>query len=160
MPEKRISFLLNALVKEMNSQADSLLRARYSITYSQFLFLQVLAEATQLDVTRLAEALGVTKAAVSKRLEWFTERQLVMTTHDPQNGKRVLISLTPQGELLARESGDYLEARFMVAITETPNIDFPRLNNDVHSLLINLQSHKSHSPQQRAEGPVSLRPNV
>jgi DNA-binding MarR family transcriptional regulator len=160
MPEKRISFLLNALVKEMNNQADALLRTTFSITYSQFLFLQVLAEANQLDVTRLAEALGVTTPAVSKRLEWFTERQLVKTDQDPQNGKRVLVSLTPQGESLAQGSGDYLDREFMVAITETPNIDFPRLNSDVQNLLTNLQAHKSYRPGQPSEGHVALRPKV
>ncbi len=147
MPEKRISFLLNALVTKMNTQADFLLRATFSITYSQFLFLQVLAEAKQLDVTRLAEGLGVTKGAVSKRLEWFTERQLVLAEQDPLNGRRVLISLTAQGRELARTSGDYLESKFMVAIAETPNIDFPRLTVDLQSLLANLHDHKNDNPE-------------
>jgi DNA-binding MarR family transcriptional regulator len=158
--KKRISFLLNTLVKEMNTQADSLVRANYSITYSQFLFLQVLAEAQQLDVTPLSPALGVTKAAASKRLEWFTERQLVFTAHDQQNGKRVLVSLTAHGQSSAQKSGDYLEREFLVAISKTPNVDFSRLNGDAQNLLTHLQNHRGDKPQKLAEGQVAFRPNV
>ena len=142
MSETRISFLLNALVKEMNDQADSLLRARFSLTYSQFVFLQALRNGQSLDVTRLAEALGVTKAAVSKRLEWFVERGVVDTTRENDNAKRVLVSLSTEGRLLAAESGDFLDREFMRVISGVSSIDFARLAGDVLSLTTQMQQAK------------------
>ena len=131
MQEKRITFLLNQVVQELNSHADGLLRGKYSITYSQFNFLVTLAERQTLDVTRLAEALGVTKGAVSKRLEWFTQRGLAQTTQAAGDSKRVLISLTKQGQDLAKESGDFLEAQFLSTMSKAPNIDYNLLNAEL-----------------------------
>jgi DNA-binding MarR family transcriptional regulator len=139
MSEKRISFLLNALVKEMNGQADTILRSAFSLTYSQFVFLQALAEGGQLDVTRLAESLGVTKAAVSKRLDWFAERELIVINQDPDNAKAVLVSLSRQGLTLARDSGDFLEREFMTALSATRGVDFSRLSSDILSITSHLQ---------------------
>ncbi len=131
MQEKRITFLLNQVVQELNSHADGLLRGKYSITYSQFNFLVTLAERQTLDVTRLAEALGVTKGAVSKRLEWFTQRGLAQTTQAAGDSKRVLISLTKQGQDLAKESGDFLEAQFLSTMSKAPNIDYDLLSSEL-----------------------------
>jgi DNA-binding MarR family transcriptional regulator len=142
MAEQRISFMLNSLVKVMNGQADALLRAEYSITYSQFVFLQVLSESGQLDITRLAQALGVSKAAVSKRIEWFVERALVHVDQDPTNAKRVLVSLTAQGADLAKKSGDYLERRFLGAVAAAPGIDFAALGDTLATLTAHMENNK------------------
>ncbi|MFM1783730.1 MAG: hypothetical protein RLZZ579_7, partial [Actinomycetota bacterium] len=123
MVENRISFLLNDLVREMNGQADSLLRAAFGITYSQFVFLLIVLEADEIDITRLAEALGVTKGAVSKRIGWFLERALVTTNQAPGDSKRVLTSLTPEGIKHAKSAGDFLEQRFLAAITNSQEFD-------------------------------------
>jgi DNA-binding MarR family transcriptional regulator len=142
MAEQRISFMLNFLVREMNGQADALLRGEYSITYSQFVFLQVLSESGQLDITRLAQALGVSKAAVSKRIEWFAERALVHVDQDPTNAKRVLVSLTAQGADLSKKSGDYLERRFLNAVAAAPGVDFAALGDTLATLTAHMESNK------------------
>ena len=145
MTEQRISFMLNSLVREMNGQADALLRAEYSITYSQFVFLQVLSESGQLDVTRLAQALGVTKAAVSKRIEWFADRSLARVDQDPKNAKRVLISLTAHGADLSKKSGDFLERRFLGAVAAAPGIDFAALGEMLVTLTAHMEKNKQRS---------------
>jgi DNA-binding MarR family transcriptional regulator len=142
MAEQRISFMLNSLVRVMNGQADALLRAEYSITYSQFVFLQVLSESGQLDITRLAQALGVSTAAVSKRIEWFADRALVRVDQDPTNAKRVLISLTAQGADLSKKSGDYLERRFLGAVAAAPGIDFAALGDTLATLTTHMEKNK------------------
>ncbi len=134
MPEKRITFLLNRVVQELNSSADGLLRAKYSITYSQFIFLVTLAEHPTLDVTRLAAALGVTKGAVSKRLDWFTQRGLTQTTQAAGDSKRVLISLTRQGQDLAKDSGDFLEQQFLSTMSKEPAVDYNLLAAEVRKI--------------------------
>lgn len=145
MTEQRISFMLNFLVREMNGQADAILRAEYSITYSQFVFLQVLSDSGQLDVTRLAQALGVTKAAVSKRIEWFADRALARVDQDPTNAKRVLISLTAQGADLSKKSGDFLERRFLGAVAAAPGIDFAALGKMLLTLTAHMEKNKQRS---------------
>jgi DNA-binding MarR family transcriptional regulator len=142
MAEQRISFMLNSLVRVMNGQADALLRAEYSITYSQFVFLQVLSESGQLDITRLAQALGVSTAAVSKRIDWFAERALVRVDQDPTNAKRVLVSLTAQGADLAKKSADFLERRFLNAVAAAPGVDFAALGDTLATLTTHMEKNK------------------
>jgi DNA-binding MarR family transcriptional regulator len=135
MVENRISFLLNDLVREMNGQADSLLRGKFGLTYSQFVFLLILLEKKEIDVTRLAKALGVTKGAVSKRIGWFLERDLVSTYQSPGDAKRVLTSLTPVGIKLAKSAGDFLEQRFLATITRSQEFDQELLRNELQKML-------------------------
>jgi len=135
MVENRISFLLNDLVREMNGQADSLLRGEFGLTHSQFVFLLILFQTEQIDVTRLAEALGVTKGAVSKRVGWFLERDLVSTFQSPGDAKRVLIALTPEGFKLAKSAGDFLEQRFLATITKSQKFDQELLRNELQKML-------------------------
>ena len=71
MAETRITFTLNRLVSVLNSHADAILRSRYNMTYSQFVFLLFLLKPGQMSMTELSECLDVSTAAVSKRAPWF-----------------------------------------------------------------------------------------
>ena len=142
MSEKRISFTLNSLVREMNSQADAMLRSRFSITYSQFRFLQALAGGQQIDVTRLAELLTVTKGAVSKRLAWFGERGLIESTHSTENAKTLLVSLTAKGLSLAEESANFLDGSFTSHVSEGLSIDLSALNTELQEILVQMRQAK------------------
>lgn len=135
MQERRISFLLNDLVRELNGQADSLLRHKFDITYSQFVFLLIVGEHSDVDITRLALSLGVTKGAVSKRMSWFVERGLVATHHTPDNSKRVLVTLTDQGASLAQAAGNFLEAEFLSTIASSPEFDQAILRTELAKML-------------------------
>jgi DNA-binding MarR family transcriptional regulator len=139
MSEKRISFLLNIVVREMNSQADGLLRHELGITFNQFVFLKTLSENPEIDVTRLAEALGVTKGAVSNRLTWFTQRGLASSHHKAGNSKQLMVQLTPQGLALAREAGSFLEKTFTSTISKSRKNDYKALTLElekIHGLLL------------------------
>lgn len=135
MTEKRISFLLNTVVREMNSQADGLLRQEFGITYSQFVFLMITSEHPGIDVTRLAHELGVSKSAVSKRLSWFVERGFAQTKHPPGDSKRITISLKREGELLAQKAGNYLENTFMATISNDSEADFDLLTVELSRIM-------------------------
>lgn len=135
MPEMRISFLLNALVKEMNNRADLLLKEKFEITYSQFVFLLIIQENPGLDVTRLANALGVTKGAVSKRLGWFSNRGLIEMGRKPGNSKMVIVSVTKKGALLAKSAGNFLEKEFLSTISRSSEINQDLLRKEVKGML-------------------------
>jgi DNA-binding MarR family transcriptional regulator len=134
MSEKRISFLLNIVVREMNSQADGLLRHEFGITYSQFVFLMTLSENPEIDVTRLAGALGVTKGAVSNRLKWFIQKGLVTSGHKPGNSKQVLINLSPDGLSLAQAAGAFLETTFTATIAKSRNNSYKALTLELEKI--------------------------
>ena len=143
MVEQRISFLLNNLVREMNGQADALLRRKFEVTYSQFVFLLMIGENDEVDVTRLALALGVTKGAVSKRLAWFIERGLVSTRQIQGDAKRVVISLSKKGSALAKLSSDFLEEEFLRAISKSPKFDQSILRTELQKMLQLLHAKRS-----------------
>lgn len=134
MAEKRISFLLNIVVREMNSQADGLLRDEFGITYSQFVFLITLSENPEIDVTRLAEALGVTKGAVSNRLRWFSQRGLASSTHKPGNSKQLMVRLTPKGLTLAQAAGSFLEKTFTSTISKSRTNSYKALTFELEKI--------------------------
>lgn len=146
MAEERISFLLNIVVREMNRQADGLLRTEFGITYSQFAFLMTLSENPRIDVTRLAEALGVTKGAISNRLAWFTQRGLASAEHEQGNSKRLLISLSQEGLMLAEAAGNYLEKTFTSTISKSRKGDYAVLMQELtkihQSLLARSQTER------------------
>ena len=143
--ENRVSFLLNDLVREMNGQADAMLKAKFDLTYSQFVFLLALSETGQVDVTRLAMALGVTKGAVSKRLSWFTERNLAITSQLPGDAKRVVISLTDAGSGLAKAAGDFLEERFLTTLSSAPDLNQGALREELQKMLELLRAKRNQA---------------
>ena len=142
MTETRISFLLNHLVREINSQANGLLREKFEITYSQFVFLVIVGENNDIDVTRLAQAMGVTKGAVSKRLSWFVERKFVTTYQSQLDAKRVLIALTKKGATLVDSAGNYLEREFLTAISKSPDFNQEILQSELSKMLLLLNSKR------------------
>ena len=142
MTETRISFLLNHLVREINSQAGGLLREKFEITYSQFVFLVIVGENNYIDVTRLAQAMGVTKGAVSKRLSWFVERKFVTTYQSQLDAKRVLIALTKKGATLVDSAGNYLEREFLAAISKSPDFNQEILQSELSKMLLLLNSKR------------------
>lgn len=131
----RLTYAINHLATALNSYADAVLTARWGITISQFTFLAVLEEGQPIDVTHLAECLGVTKAAVSKRVPGLEARGLVRTATDPAHGRRVVLTLTDEGLRLAREAGDLLEAEFAQMFVGRPDLDLERTHADVQAML-------------------------
>ena len=132
---RRLTYSINELAAAINAYADRVLRARWGITINQFTFLAVLEEGQPIDVTHLAECLGVTKAAVSKRVPVLVGKGLVQTSADPANARRVVLTLTDEGLKLAREAGDVLEAELEQMFVDRTDLDLERLHADVRALL-------------------------
>ena len=127
MNSSRITFTLNELVYVLNSNADRLLRANFQLTYSQFLFLVTLMSQDKPTPSFLAECLGVSRAAVSQRLSWFQERNLVKVSRVSGNEKNLSLELTRKGELLATQSADFLEEEFRILFASGTSVDLVKL---------------------------------
>jgi DNA-binding MarR family transcriptional regulator len=128
MNTSRITFTLNELVYVLNSTADRLLRANFDLTYSQFLFLVTLMSQDKPTPSYLAECLGVSRAAVSQRLSWFQERNLVMVSRVSGNERNLSLELTRKGELLATQSADFLEEEFRILFASGASVDLEKLD--------------------------------
>ena len=128
MNRSHITFTLNELVYVLNSTADRLLRANFEITYSQFLFLVTLMSLDKPTPSYLAECLGVSRAAVSQRLSWFQERNLVNVSKVSGNEKNLSLELTRKGELLITQSADFLEKEFRILFDRGSSIDLEKLD--------------------------------
>lgn len=128
MNSTRITFTLNELVYVLNSTADRLLRANFELTYSQFLFLVTLMSQDKPTPSHLAECLGVSRAAVSQRLWWFQERNLVKASKVSGNDKNLYLELTQKGELLATQTADFLEKEFRILFAGGASVDLEKLD--------------------------------
>ena len=93
---------LHALVGELDAAAEAVVRDEFGLTHSQLAFLMPLFTRGDLDVSSLAASNRVSIAAVSKRVGWFVDRGLIDAEHPEGDGKRVVLSLTPQGRRLAK----------------------------------------------------------
>ena len=102
---------LHALVGGLDAAAERLLQSEFGVTHSQLAFLMPLLQTTELDVSTLAAATGVSVPAVSKRVTWFTARGLVRARHPHDSAKRVVLSLTPKGRRLATAASTRLGQR-------------------------------------------------
>jgi DNA-binding MarR family transcriptional regulator len=145
MNSSRITFTLNELVYVLNSTADRLLRANFEITYSQFLFMVTLMSQTNPTPSYLAECLGVSRAAVSQRLSWFQERNLVKISKVSGNDKNLSLALTRKGETLATESADFLEKEFRIIFDNAAFVDLDKLDKT----LSQIKSHLIQNQESR-----------
>lgn len=137
MNSSRITFTLNELVYVLNSTADKLLRANFEITYSQFLFMVTLMSQSNPTPSYLAECLGVSRAAVSQRLSWFQERNLVKISRVSGNDKNLSLALTRKGETLTTQSADFLEKQFRLIFDNAAFVDLDKLDKT----LTQIKSH-------------------
>jgi len=145
MNTSRITFTLNELVYVLNSTADRLLRANFEITYSQFLFMVTLMSQTNPTPSYLAECLGVSRAAVSQRLSWFQDRNLVKISRVSGNDKNLSLALTRKGETLAAQSADFLEKEFRVLFDNAAFVDLDKLDKT----LTQVKSHLVQNQESR-----------
>jgi DNA-binding MarR family transcriptional regulator len=125
--------------------ADRLLRANFEITYSQFLFMVTLMSQSNPTPSFLAECLGVSRAAVSQRLSWFQERNLVKISRVSGNDKNLSLALTRKGETLATQSANFLEKEFRVLFDNAAFVDLDKLDKT----LSQIKSHLIQNQESR-----------
>ncbi|MDR9396004.1 MarR family winged helix-turn-helix transcriptional regulator [Pontimonas sp.] len=143
MTSDRVTFTLNHLVGEINRSADRILRERFGLTYSQFLFLVTLDSTGQVPSSVLAHELGVSRAAVSKRTSWFESRGLASSQPSAVDYRVVELSITAEGHRLAIQMGDTLEKQFRQRFVGLHGVDLDQLNRDLHALLSHFSEHST-----------------
>lgn len=128
----RLPVTLHYLADLVDRSADHLLQQRFGLSYSQFAFIATLSTlAPPPDITGLADCLGVSKAAVSKRVPALVEAGWVQTHADPANARRVLLAPTPKAEALLAEAAPALDTWFAELFAELPGVDLASLHRDL-----------------------------
>ena len=127
---------LHLLTARLDAAADDLLREEFGLSHSQLGFLMPLLEHAELDVTSLAAALTVSVPAVSKRVVWFTERDLVRSRSHPDGGRRVALALTTSGRRLAVRASTRLRTRLDQLVAGWPEARLEQL----HALVVELSA--------------------
>ncbi len=134
---------MNEVVSALNSHADAILRVGFDLTFSQFLFLLSLRDGPK-TLTEAANFQGVSVAAISKRIDWFEERGLIIGSVDPKRGRKESLKLTAKGKNLIEKSSTVLETKFRNIFKEIKSIDLDQLNKDLN--LIN--EHLIRKPKE------------
>ena len=142
MAEERITFTLHHLVNELDRIADGILRRQFSMTYSQFLFLVSIQDQGPLDLTNLARVLGVSKAAVSKRVSWFVDRNLVLLGSAEGTVRRVVLSLSPQGLQIVSEAAEVLDTTFMTQASQFHGFNLDELHSNLQEMLVQIKNYQ------------------
>ncbi len=130
MTDSRITFTLNEVVSNLNSHGDAILRARFDITFSQFLFLLSLSGG-KTSLAESAKYQGVSVAAISKRIDWFEERGLVKAQFDVNRNRKVSLQLTAKGRNLVEKSSAVLESMFRDIFHEFKSMNLDQLNKNL-----------------------------
>lgn len=116
----RVTVTLHELVFELDQYAERYLQAHHGVSFKLFEFVAAIAEVAPVDLTGLAHCLGVSKAAVSKRVPALEREGWITTT--PGQGRQILLGLTEKGAELVTDAGGALEAQFADILAD------PRLN--------------------------------
>lgn len=146
MAQSRITFTLNHLVGELNKNADRILRDEFDLTYSQFLFLLHLRSSGKVSSSTLASHMGVSRAAVSKRVSWFTSRGLVDSGHAPSDNRVLTLALTARGKRLTTQMSDVLEIRFREKFDSLTHVNL----DELHHTLLQVHEHLKSMEDSRA----------
>lgn len=144
MANNRITFTLNELVHHLNSHADAILRARFDVTFSQFLFLLSLRDGKK-SLTEAAQEQGVSVAAISKRIGWFEERNFITSSADPNHGRKLSLALTAKGKSLVDKSSESMEEAFQLLFKGMPEINLSELNKKLNLIITHLENKPKES---------------
>ena len=103
---------LHRLVFSMDKQAETILRQRLDLTFSQFRMLLAVQKghiACQADV---AEFFGLTPAAVSRQIDILIQKKLINRKANTMNRRQKVLQLTAAGNHIAKKAIHLLEAAF------------------------------------------------
>ena len=144
----RVTVTLHELVAELDLYAEAWLQQHHGVSYKLFEFLATLSTRQPIDITGLARYLGVSKAAVSKRVPALADAGWIATA--PGGGRRILLTLTEQGADLVQRAGGELEAEFTALFADPRLAPMPSSDALNHHLRILTEIILTHpkGPQQ------------
>jgi DNA-binding MarR family transcriptional regulator len=144
--EHRLSFNLHALTARLDRAADRILRAEYSVSYSRFLTLALVAELGASTQRTLADYLGVTEPSVSRMTGVLASEGLLDVQPDPAGGNRRQVRLTEQGMRLVTSAQRTLEDRLAMVVAQS-GVPYDRYAQDTAQLLETFNRTERKAPK-------------
>lgn len=141
---------LNELVMVLNASTEQRL-APFDLTYRRFVALVIIGEHPGLTGRRLAEALGVSEAAVSGLLRSLFDRGLVTDDAPAGSGHRRSLRLTPAGTRLWRRSAAALGDAFDRFVSSL-GIDADGLTDTIRTIRVALAEDARPTGHSTPEG--------
>ena len=118
-PAPRLLYLVKQLESAIRARMDLVLRSR-RITVPQYTALTVLEQHDDMSAAQLARHTFVTAQAMDGVVGALEDAQLIVRHRDPENRRRLVISLTERGRALledCRQDIDHIEAVAFSALT-------------------------------------------
>ncbi|MEJ2535098.1 MAG: MarR family winged helix-turn-helix transcriptional regulator [Gammaproteobacteria bacterium] len=112
MNQKEILVALRRITRAIDLHSKQLEKSA-GLTVPQLLVLQALDEADHLSVSAIALQVNLSQGTVTSVLERMTAKGLVDRVRDPDDRRRVRISLSSEGEARLRAAPGLLQESFM-----------------------------------------------
>lgn len=111
------------------------LASEMGITRERFLVLFELNLQPNISLKDLAGSLMISSSSLSVMIQSMVEQGLVIRLPDPKDRRRVVLRLSPQGEIQFQNAGEYLVDKFQSYLYELPETDRQDLILSAESLL-------------------------
>ncbi len=108
--ESLLSKLL-VVATALEREAERELKVSFGLTFSQFRVLSMLKRVESVSQQRLAEAIGVTPAVVTRQADVLVARGLMSQTQSPSSKREKLVAITPRGRQAVDEATVLVESR-------------------------------------------------
>ncbi|HEX6536648.1 MAG TPA: MarR family transcriptional regulator [Gemmatimonadaceae bacterium] len=108
---------------------------RLGISGAQLFVLHTLSEAPAESLNDLAARTFTHQSSVSVVVDRLVRRKLVSRTRSPEDGRRVVLELTPAGRRLIRSSPEVAQIRLIEALRALPASDCRSLSRMLHRIV-------------------------
>jgi DNA-binding MarR family transcriptional regulator len=108
---RTLTYRLHQLHKFTDAQSQSIYPAQTGLSMSDGRCLSTIGAFEPLSVKELAEKSNLNKAQASRAAQALVEQHLVLKADHPNDGRGVLLSLTPAGRKVFKRAIDMIHAR-------------------------------------------------
>lgn len=139
-----ITHKLHSIVFLMDKIANSLLKSKFGIDFSHFSVIQSIYTHKAINQKSICLWTGFSKGMVSRIINNLNESKILIVKNQKTDKRFNTISLTKNGEKLAGESNQYLEAEFTGNIlTPQKGINVNELNKSIDNIIENLNTYSN-----------------
>jgi DNA-binding MarR family transcriptional regulator len=123
---------------------------KLGISSAQLFVLQALHEARELSINELADLTFTHQSSVSMVVARLADGRFVTRRSASQDGRKVVVSLTPAGRAVLKRSPDAGQAKLVKALGSLPRADLSALASNLDALTMMVQDQADEPNRARA----------